>query len=275
MIELPESNTLAKQFNDTLAGKTVLSAAANVSPHKFAWFTGEPEYYNERMTGRKIINAEAHGGMAEIHFDNGMRLIFCDGTNARYFNAESLLPKKHQLHVRFDDLTSLICSIQMYGAIWLFDKDQTDGYNQIAHNKPNPLSEAFDEKYFNSLYSENDGKLSVKAFIATKQRIPGLGNGVAQDILFNAKLHPKRKMNTLSAKDYHNLYHSIKNTLMTMMVSGGRDTEKDIYGNPGGYKTILSNKTKDNPCIECGGMVMKEAYLGGTVYYCTQCQTLE
>jgi Formamidopyrimidine-DNA glycosylase len=272
MIELPESTALAKQFNEILVGKTVTQAIANTSPHKFAWFTGDPADYNDRLSGRKIVHSEAHGGMAEIHFDDGTRLIFCDGTNVRYFTKDAVLPKKHQLHLIFDDSSSLICSVQMYGALWVLDNGQIEGYNQIARDKVSPLSDKFDEPYFNSLYSEADGKLSTKAFIATKQRIPGLGNGVAQDILFNAKLHPKRKMNTLETEDYHNLFVSIKTTLTNMTKFGGRNTEKDIFANEGGYKTILSSKTKDNPCIMCGSMIIREAYLGGNIYYCPQCQ---
>jgi formamidopyrimidine-DNA glycosylase len=43
--------------------------------------------------------------------------------------------------------------------------------------------------------------LSAKAFLATEQRIPGLGNGVLQDILFTAGIHPKRKMAAISEEE--------------------------------------------------------------------------
>jgi formamidopyrimidine-DNA glycosylase len=59
-----------------------------------------------------------------------------------------------------------------------------------------------------------------------------------------------------------------------MTESGGRDTEKDLYGNPGGYPTILSKNTFGNPCKKCGSKIVKEAYLGGSVYFCSGCQAL-
>ena len=59
---------------------------------------------------------------------------------------------------------------------------------------------------------------------------------------------------------------------MTSM--GGRDTENDLFGQLGGYKTILSKNTLKNPCPNCGNAIVKEAYLGGAVYYCPVCQTL-
>jgi formamidopyrimidine-DNA glycosylase len=55
---------------------------------------------------------------------------------------------------------------------------------------------------------------------------------------------------------------------------GGRDTEKDMFGHMGGYKTILSKNTLKNPCPNCGNEIVKEAYLGGAVYFCPTCQPL-
>jgi formamidopyrimidine-DNA glycosylase len=273
MIELPESQNLARQINEILPGRQIQTVTANQSPHKFAWFTGDPQRYHSLLAGKKIISAAAYGGMVEIQVDD-VRLVFCDGTNVRYLAPGDDLPKKHQLHVAFDDRSALVCSVQMYGALWALGAGQTEGYNECARSKPNPLSDDFDQSYFQSLYSEPDGKLSTKAYLATKQRIPGLGNGVLQDILFNARVHPKRKMNTLSEQEFASLYRSVKHTLFEMSANGGRDTEKDLFGNSGSYQTILSAKTAGKPCPVCGGEICREAYLGGNIYFCSGCQKL-
>ena len=113
-----------------------------------------------------------------------------------------------------------------------------------------------------------------KAFLATEQRIPGLGNGVLQDILFRAGVHPRRRMNTLSVSQVDTLFDAVKTTLAEMTRLGGRDTEKDLFGNPGRYRTLLSRNTVEKPCPVCGAPIEKAAYLGGTVYYCPACQPL-
>ena len=110
--------------------------------------------------------------------------------------------------------------------------------------------------------------------MATEQRIPGLGNGILQDILFNAKMHPKKKVNTLAEKEKEVLFNSVKTTLSAMAAQGGRDTELDLFGHPGGYKTILCKNTVNKPCPVCGTIIKKEAYMGGSVYYCEKCQRL-
>ena len=108
--------------------------------------------------------------------------------------------------------------------------------------------------------------------LATEQRIPGVGNGVLQDILFNAGIHPRRKKSSMSDTDKSRLFKSLKTTLKNMTELGGRDTEKDFFGNNGGYKTILSKNTVKHPCPDCGDLIRKEPYLGGAVYYCPSCQ---
>ncbi len=65
---------------------------------------------------------------------------------------------------------------------------------------------------------------SAKAFLATEQRVPGLGNGVAQDILWTSHIHPKRKMATLSGVEIEGLFNAVKSVLADMVAQGGRDT---------------------------------------------------
>lgn len=274
MIELPECAVLAAQMNQVLTGKTVSSVTAGKSPHKFAFFRGDPQNYAALLRGKTIQKAVPIAGYVEISLGDE-RLLLGEGVNVRYLRDGETAPEKHQLLVEFDDKTGLVCTVQMYGGMWVYKKGENDNpYYTAAVEKPSPLSDEFNEAYFNKLIAGSKQTLNLKAFLATEQRIPGLGNGVLQDILFNAKLHPKRKLNSLSEKEKKGLYGSIKKTLKKMTDDGGRDTEKDMYGTPGGYRTVLSNKTAGQPCKVCGGMILKETMMGGTVYICPGCQKL-
>jgi len=153
----------------------------------------------------------------------------------RYHPAGDKAPAKHQILIEFDDSSMFSVSVQMYGGLWVFPAGQ------------------FDNPHFESLLEgEKRQSLSAKAFLATEQRIPGLGNGVLQDILWTAMIHPKRKMATLYDEELHVLFGSVKSVLKQMAAEGGRDTERDLYGCPGGYKTILSRNTVGKPCPSCG-----------------------
>ncbi len=275
MLEIPEAATLARQLTDTVAGKEIRSAVANTSPHKLTWYFGDPLSYNMLLSGRRIDGAYAIGGNVEICMGN-TRLLLQDGVNLRLLKPGEPVPARHQLHLVLEDGSSLVGVVQMYGGISAFiDGENQNPYYLVAKEKPSPLTDTFDEAYFTALFAcKGFAKLSAKAFLATEQRIPGLGNGVLQDILWGARLHPKRKMGTLSDAELAALYQAVKHTLAAMAQAGGRDTERDLFGNTGGYVSILSKNTVDMPCLVCGSGIKKEAYLGGSIYYCTGCQKL-
>ena len=272
MIELPESMSIAGQIRERLQGKTVAGVEVNRSPHKFAWFHGEPSAYEAKLMNKKVTGANAFGGIIEIEFGD-TRLALFEDPNPRYFEKGAKLPDKHQLCVGFGDGSALVCTVKLYGAMWLMGPDDAEeGYYVSSKTGVSPLSDENDEDYFFGLMGKVKQTYSMKAFLATEQRYPGLGNGVLQDILFNAGIHPRRKLASLSEQEKAVLYQSVKRTLSEMVEHGGRDTENDLFGNPGGYKTKLSAKTKDMPCPVCGGAIVKEAYMGGSVYFCPTCQ---
>jgi formamidopyrimidine-DNA glycosylase len=273
MIELPEAVVLARQIDSTLTGKKIKKVVAAHTPHKFAWFTGDPQKYNDLLKGKTIDRAASRGGLVEIKAGD-VSVCLGDGANLRYFRKDEKLPDKHQLWLEFEDGSSLIGTVQMYAGFYVYPSGvQIDSkYYLVAGEKPSPLSAAFNLDYFERLFGNESGKLSLKAFLATDQRIPGLGNGVLQDILFNSEMHPRKKVNTLSEMNKKDLFSSIKTILEDMVEKGGRDTEKDLFGNPGKYQTILSKNTVQKPCPVCGSEIRKEAYLGGSIYFCPSCQ---
>lgn len=275
MIELPEALNLAGQINDTIHGKRVASLIAVQTPHKLAWYYGEPQKFSDLLVGRTIGRANAYGGLVEIKAENA-NILLGDGAGIRFHRKNEPRPAKHQLLIEFDDHSAISISIQMYGGIGVFLEGELDSpYYRVAKEKPSPFSPAFNEVYFDRLISAPEvQKLSLKALLATEQRIPGLGNGILQDILFNARMHPKKKVNTLAEAEKEVLFNSVKTTVSTMATKGGRDTELDLFGCLGGYKTILCKNTVNKPCPVCGTIIKKEAYMGGSVYYCEKCQRL-
>ena len=63
-------------------------------------------------------------------------------------------------------------------------------YYRKSHESLSPLSDAYTEAAFDRLFAEAPPSLTAKGLLATEQRIPGIGNGVTQDILFNAVYIP-------------------------------------------------------------------------------------
>ena len=273
MIETPEALTLASQIKKATAGKTVVEVLPPTKPHKFCWFNGEAESYNDQLRGSVLQTAEGFGIFVELAFSNGRFLCINDGVNPRFLS-EDAVPRDYQLRIVFSDGTSLIFTVAMYGGIYLHAGDYDNDYYLKSRAALLPSSGGF-PAYYNEMFDKSKKNLSAKAFLAAEQRFPGIGNGVLQDILFTAGVHPKRKIGTLSQAEKEKLLQCAVSVLYEMTEAGGRDTERDLYGEKGGYKTKMSKNTLTSGCPLCGDEIVKEAYMGGSVYYCPHCQPKE
>lgn len=59
-----------------------------------------------------------------------------------------------------------------------------------------------------------------------------------------------------------------------MTFEGGRDTQTDLYGNAGGYKPFFLPNMEES-LSPLWQYHHKEAYMGGSVYYCPTCQQIK
>ena len=276
MIEIPESLVLAEQLNQVLKGRTVTKVVAWQSPHKLAFIFKDPAAYGKLFTGKTFKKAHGFGSWVEMVFGENL-LAVSEGTTLLHTNDEETLPQKHQMLLGFDDGSFLCASVKMYGAIvGARDGEYDNKYYLVAREKPAVFSKEFSSQYFKSLIEdESVQKLSMKAFLATEQRIPGLGNGVLQDILFNSRLHPKKKVSDTIPEQHESLYQVLISNLKEMTEKGGRNTEKDLFGKSGGYETRMSKNTVNSPCPVCQNPIEKSSYMGGSIYYCPFCQPLK
>jgi formamidopyrimidine-DNA glycosylase len=184
------------------------------------------------------------------------------------------VPKKYHLYITFEDSSFLTATTQMWGAFELYEKGEEKGRQYVKGMRTTPIEPSFTFDYFCALI---DGLVagksrSVKGLLTQDQLIPGLGNAISQDILFRARLHPKHPISDLSTAQRRALYDAILDTVGAAIDKGGRYDEYDLYNNRGGYVRIMDKNAVGRPCPECGGEIEKIQYLGGTCYFCPNCQ---
>lgn len=276
MVEAPEALLIAAQLDETMKGRTITTVLAGHSPHKFAWYYGDPADYEKNLVGKTVDGVRALGGMVEMRAGD-MTVLLAEGVNILYFAPGATLPKKHQLLIGFDDESALVVSVRMYGALMAMPDGGAEcsfsQYYNGARTKPQVMSGDFTRGYFDTLLGDPAMQnKSAKAFLATEQRIPGLGNGVLQDILYNTRINPKTKLEKLTAQERDGIYPNIVSTLSEIYSHGGRNSETDIFGRNGQYIPFLSKDTVGRECPRCSDIIVKESYMGGSIYYCPTCQ---
>jgi formamidopyrimidine-DNA glycosylase len=275
MFELPEFVTLAGQINETLTGKTILKGILGNTPHKFVWYNRSHAEFERLTKGKTVGEARAKGKWLFIPLEPGYVLLLGEcGGKVLYHPVGSRLPDKYHMFITFQDDSALTATTQMWGAMELFESGREQERQYVKGMKPTPIEPEFAFEYFSALIdSLSEGeKRSVKGLLTQDQLIPGLGNAIAQDILFRARLHPRHPIDDLNKSQRRKLYNAILKTVRETVAKGGRYDEYDLYNQPGKYVRLMDKEAVGHPCPECGSKIEKIQYLGGVCYFCPRCQ---
>jgi len=275
MFELPEFITLTRQINDTLTGKIILRGALGNKPHKFVWYNQTPAEF-ERLTMEKTVGwAWAKGKWLFIPLEPGYVLVFGEcGGKILYHLPGDKTPDTYHLYLSFEDGSAMSATTQMWGAMELYERGWEQERQYIQGMRPTPTEPEFTFDYFDTLIDTllAGEKRSLKSLLTQDQLIPGLGNAIAQDILFRARLHPRHPLADMDGAQRRELYDSILRTVAEVIEEGGRYDAVDLYNQPGGYVRLMDKQALDRPCPVCGGAIVKMQYLGGSCYVCPNCQ---
>ena len=277
MFELPEILVLARQMRKELAGKTVAVGSLGTVAHRFVWYNRKPAEFAALTQGHVIGDIWTRGRWLFMALEPGYVFVLGEcGGKVLLHRPDEARPRKRHLLLAFTDGSALSVTTQMWGAMELYVRGEELNRQYIRDMRPTPADDAFTMAYFESLVAEVSAgeKRSAKGLLTQDQVIPGLGNAIAQDILFRARLHPRRPVVDLRRSERQRLYRAIRKTVADVIKHGGRNDEYDLFNHPGGYIRLMSKDTAGLPCPACGTRIKKVAYLGGACYYCPNCQKL-
>ncbi len=275
MFELPEVATLAAQINETLRGRTISAGSLGNKPHKFVWYNQSPEEFARLTAGRQVGQARARGKWLFLPLDPGYLLLFGEcGGRMLFHPPGARLPDTYHLHLAFVDGSALTVTTAMWGAMELYRAGEEEERQYVRGMRSTPVDPEFTFGYFCGLVDEllAGERRSVKGLLTQDQLIPGLGNAIAQDILFRARLHPRHPLVDVDPAQRRALFDAITTTVREAIDRGGRSDETDLFGRAGGYVRIMDRSASGHPCPRCGTTIQKIQYLGGACYFCPSCQ---
>ncbi len=277
-IELPEAQILAKQMTENLLGKQIKSfQLQNYQKLQRIGFMNKDINAFDRLVHRKIESVTSRGNVIRVKLNLGVNLILAPEYGGRilYHTIGSTVPEKFHLKLDFDDNTSLTVALTGMGVIEALDDDELKRsyiYKRDFSDVVSPLDEA--EFTFGWFSKELIQKaVNVKSVLVGKGAvIVGLSNSAFQDILYRAKIHPKRKASELSEGERRALYDAIKHVIHERIRLGGKDQFLDFCGKQGDYTPAMGPNVNGKTCPECGTSIEKLGLGGGQVYFCPKCQ---
>jgi len=277
-IELPEAKILAEQMNKELRGKRIKSY--HLQDYERLQRIGMMDKNTQsfdQLVNRKIESVLSRGNVIRLKLSNGMNLILAPeyGGMIFYHASEKTVPSKFHLKVDFSDNTMLTIRLTSMGVIQaLKDDDLERSYvyrRDFNPEVPSPIDEEFTFERFSKLLADNNRALK-SVLIGKDAIVVGLSNSAFQDILYRARLHPKRKASELNKDEGRALYDAIRLVLRERIQLKGKNQFYDLYGNQGGYTPAMGPNMKQQNCPACGTPIEKLSVGGGHVYFCPKCQ---
>ena len=273
MPELPEITVIARQMNKEITGKRISDVESrqpknlNMPVAKFV----------KTAKGKTVKTVTSKGKWIFIKLDPAYYMLINRGMNADllHFTPNQKLPPKYQFKLTFSDKTGFTIQFQWFGYIHLILGKELTKHKLTGRLGVSPTNGKFTLEHFQKLLANR--KARTKNFLLNQKNIAGIGNVYIQDMLFKAKLHPNRKISTLSEKEITNLYNAIQTILNRSIQLGGLAYEKDFYGQKGkltineflvGYKT-------GKPCPTCKTPIIKIKTGSTSSYVCPKCQPLK
>ena len=276
-IEFPESTILAEQMNQELRGKQVASFQVKDCERlqKIGMMEMDLTVFNQ-LVNATIENIVSRGNVLRIKFDNGANLILGPeyGGEIFYHTSVADVPRFH-LRLNFSDATVLTVRLTSMGIIQVRKDDELGSAYVYKRDFDFTKLSAAEEEFTFGTFSKRiaDQNKMLKSVLVGKDAIlVGISNSTFQDILYRARIHPKRRASDLEEKEMRSLYDAILLVFKERIRLNGKDNFRNLNGKQGSYTPAMGPNMKKQTCSKCGTSIQKLSLGGGHVYLCPTCQ---
>lgn len=275
-IELPEAKILAKQLDQAITGKTIKEYdLKDVERMIKVGFLNKDLSEFEPIKCKKVLGATSRGNTIRVQLDGEMNILIGPeyGGVLSYLEKGDKVPKYH-LKLFFDDESILTTRITSMGIVYAVSDDtltESYLYNRDFMGGVSPNEPDFAWNWFKETIGAENCQLKP-LLVGKDAHIIGISNATFQDVIYRAKIHPKRKASDLSENELHALYNAIKTVIIERLEKNGKAEFTDIYGVQGSYVATMGPNMKNQKCPRCGSDIEKLAHGGGSVYLCPVCQ---
>ena len=277
MPELPEVETIRRGLEKEIINKRIIETQVKL-PRLIK--IPEADEFITRLTGVLAKNIGRRGKYILIFLNTMDYLVIHLGMSGRLIYQEEKLPllkideKHNHLLFFFEDGSKMIYNdVRTFGKIWLLKKDEKlSGIESLGFE---PLESHFT---FNELYRIlHSRKGNIKSLLMNQKNIAGIGNIYANEILFQAGIHPLRKANSLTKNEAKRVYLKVRDILSKAIASRGTtmidESYRDLKGNRGKYeKAIMVYGKKRGICPICGQPLEVIRIENRSTFVCSTCQ---
>jgi formamidopyrimidine-DNA glycosylase len=163
--------------------------------------------------------------------------------------------------------------VRKFGKFYLTKKDSASQLPELKKLGVEPTKSAFQTADF---YSKLQKKQSmIKPLLMNQEIVAGLGNIYTDEVLWQAKIHPKEVANLISQVKVEKLHDAIIETLelATKFLGTTVNTFTNAHGEMGQFQQFLKVYGRSGkPCERCQTIIEKIKVGGRGTHFCPHCQ---
>lgn len=223
-----------------------------------------PSGLGRKLHDRRFTDTRRHGKHLFAAAGERLWLAFHFGMTGRlaYFRGKAAEPEHTRLCLDFSSGYHLafVCS-RKFGRIRTTPDPRN--FAEARGLGIDALDPKLDDTRFERILSDRKG--TIKSMLMNQGILAGIGNVYADEMLYQAGIHPNRRVDQLNDKDRANLFRTLRRVLQTAI-----DRQADPKKVPRGW--LLPHREKEASCPRCSGRVQKTRVSGRATYFCPACQ---
>ncbi len=263
MPELAEVEWFRKQW-DVGRGAEIVDLSLHAQNRVFRG-SDVPEL-QQRLIGAKLLSSHARGKRMLFKFSGDNWLgIHLGMTGKIHVESPNFQPNKHDHLVLFQKERALVFTdSRQFGRVrFHHGTEEPDWWKSEA---PEIISPEFDRKFVDQ-FLERHRKAPIKAALLMQNGFPGIGNWMADEILWRAKVLPSKRIRRLTAQDRHQLFRATKFVVRRSLETLGKD-----FSDPPKNWLIHQKWKRDGICPIHRTPLKHSTVAGRTTAWCQKCQ---
>jgi formamidopyrimidine-DNA glycosylase len=263
MPELAEVEYYRKQWNAGLDAKVL---AVELHAGKRIFRGTDVTAMQRDLPGTKLIASEARGKQMAFRFSRGIWIAIHLGMTGKLrIEAPDFVAGKHDHLVVRQKFQSLVFSDpRLFGRVLYFKgRGEPPWWSSIP---PALTSPEFTRAVLQDVLRRRR-KLPIKAALLLQSHFPGVGNWMADEILWRARIHPRTAGGEISGPQLDALWKSIR-----FVCSGAMKHISEDFSDPPKGWLFHERWGRAGKCPRDGAQLQRDTIGGRTTAWCPKCQ---
>jgi len=277
MPELPEVETTVRGLRKTIIGLVIKDVWTDLKTKDRRKYdtVANPKYFKifkKEIIGKKILLVERQAKNILINLsDEKTILIHMKMTGHLLFNNKDKFV--HVIFILSDKKYLAFSDMRKFGKITLFDTKTAHDSKHLKNIGPEPLDKNFTYKKLEERLKRKLGG-KVKTVLMDQVIIAGIGNIYSDEILWQAGVHPERKIVKIKEIGFKGIFKAMQKILIKSIKAGG-DSMSDYRNLSGGkgkfqfYHQVYRRTGEKCKKNGCKGVIKRKMINGRSAHFCS------